>query len=669
MHEVNFLAGGGEMGQRIRELDWNATALGAPVTWPASLRTAVRLMLGTHHPVFIFWGATHLCLYNDSYRRSLGDEKHPAILGTAGVDAWPEIWPIIHPQIELVMAGDGSTWHENQLVPILRHGHIERVYWTYSYSPIHDDNASTGVGGVIVLCNETTEIVLAGERAVQSESRYRALAEHLPGGAVFVVDADLRYVMAAGEALTFAGLTPDHFLGRTLFETLDADISESFEKHYRQALAGHTFELEHRDHGRHFLTRGVPLRDHDGGVYAVLAASYDITARKESEQLLQETDRLRDEFLAVLAHELRNPLAPVRNAAAILQQAAQSAPEIKWCSDVIERQVRRMAYLLDDLMDVARIKQGRLRIQHERVAIATVISSAIESARPMIDAQRHSFTVDVPVADIFVHGDPVRLAQVVANLLDNAAKYTPEGGSVSISALRSPDVSGAVDIQIRDTGIGVREQDRQRIFGLFTQVGPSGSREHGGLGVGLALVSEIVRLHGGSVRLSSAGEHEGSIFTVTLPAFPDAAEATSAGTRHRTQTAADSRFVLIVDDNADAGDSLSMYLTLKGFSTDVARSGREAIQSFGRRRPDIAILDIGMTEMDGYELAGRIRELPGGDGVVLAALTGWGQTRDKQRATDAGFQLHFTKPIDMDELVGVLLEAKFASPARIQEIG
>ena len=909
-----FLVGGGEMGHLIRARDWSATPLGDVTTWSVPLRTAVHLMLNTNHPVFLFWGPEHTCLYNDAYSRSLGSEMHPAILGTPGLEAWRAIWPVIGPQIAQVMTGGGATWHENQLIPIMRNGRLEPIYWTYSYSPISDDDAPNGIGGVLVLVTETTQQVTRAQglerdgarwrslfvqapafmcvldgpdhrfqfanarylelvqhrdvvgRTVaealpeahvqgftalldtvyrtgepytgtgmpihltsddgsarlhyldfvyqpvrddadritgilsigydvtdrmrnaaalrESESRYRVLAERLPGGAVFVVDRALRYVTAAGEAVTASGMSPQDFIGRSLGEVLAPESVAVQEPHYRRALAGEAFEMEHEDHGRYFLTRGAPLRDASGEVTGVLAASYDITTRrvaedrlraatarlegvmaaaeigvwawdvprhaleqdrnlarlyscaegvalrpedlyervhpedraavraafeqalvsghfylreyrvftpergirwlagrgkllrdgqerpallsglvidisdlKALEESLKASDRQKDEFLAILAHELRNPLAPIRNAARILASEPLRPDELDWCRGVIARQVQHMALLLDDLMDVSRITRNRLQLNRQRIVLSQVVHSAVEIAMPAITSRAHRLHLELPDESIAMEADAGRIAQVIANLLNNAAKYSDPGGDITVHAAR---VGAGVEVTVRDTGIGLALEDRERIFDMFAQVDGGGQRAQGGLGIGLALVKGLVELHGGAVRVESEGIGKGSAFSLVLPALAPEPDVPPDDPVLVLRDAGPRLRILIADDNVDAAESLAMLLRLHGHDTRVTHDGREAVDAYVAFRPHIALLDLGMPELSGYEVATRIRQLPEGGRVVLAALTGWGQEENKRRTRDAGFDMHFTKPVDVEELIAAVSAAAVA---------
>ncbi len=358
-------------------------------------------------------------------------------------------------------------------------------------------------------------------------------------------------------------------------------------------------------------------------------------------QALKDADRRKDEFLAVLAHELRNPLAPVRNAIEILRASPATTPQMQWTQDVIDRQVRQLSRLVDDLLDVSRITSGKIELRRERVELGAAVRIALESSRPLIERGAHELTVRLAPEPIRLDADLARLAQVLSNLLNNAAKYTRSGGHIWLTAERSG--TRAV-IRVRDNGIGIKPAMLARIFDMFTQVADSGAHSQGGLGIGLTLVRRLVELHGGTVEARSDGIGRGSEFAVTLPLAggeiandEEAAEPDPGDSRPRR--------ILVVDDNRDAADSLCMLLKWRGHEVRVAYDGLEAVGAAVAFHPDVVLLDIGLPKLSGYEAARRIREA-GGAQSLLVAVTGWGQDEDRRRARDAGFDHHLTKPVD-----------------------
>jgi PAS domain S-box-containing protein len=380
------------------------------------------------------------------------------------------------------------------------------------------------------------------------------------------------------------------------------------------------------------------------------AAQREIASRERAEAALREIDERKDLFLATLAHELRNPLAPIRQAAAISSTSGATETQKRWSHDVISRQVRTMSLLLDDLLDISRVTRGTLELRMEMTDVASVVEAAVETARPAIDAKRHSLTVVLPPEPVVFAADPLRLAQVLANLLTNAAKYTDPGGSIKLHAAGSED---SVTLSVADTGIGLAPDALSRVFTMFSQIKTAQDRSEGGLGIGLALSKGLVDLHGGSIEARSGGAGRGSEFVVSLPR-----RAITAGQRGPQLVISGqrvaSRRVLIADDNRDAADSLAMLMRLEGHEVRVVHDGKQALAGFQELNPEVALLDIGMPELDGYEVARRVRQGTLGRAVILVAVTGWGQESDKARALAAGFNHHFTKPVEPERLLALL---------------
>ena len=376
-------------------------------------------------------------------------------------------------------------------------------------------------------------------------------------------------------------------------------------------------------------------------------------------QLFDE-DRKKDEFLATLAHELRNPLAPIRNAVSYLQIKGPPEPDLQNAREIIERQVRQMTRLVDDLLDISRVTRGKIALQRERVGLNLVLTNAVEASRPVIEAARHDLSVTVPSEPLMVEGDVTRLSQVFGNLLTNAAKYTDPGGQIRVTVRR--EGSDAV-VSVSDTGIGISAEHLPRLFDMFSQVAPALERTQGGLGIGLALVKSLVEMHGGRVEARSPGLGKGSEFLVRLPAVeparpaPAADRPRAAGPHHGRPR----RRILIADDNADAAQSLAMMLRVLGHDVRTAPDGQAAVDLAEAFRPELVLLDIGMPRLNGYDAARHLRLQPWSQNVTLVALTGWGQDEDKRRATEAGFDHHFTKPIAPNALDSLLAELQAAA--------
>ena len=381
------------------------------------------------------------------------------------------------------------------------------------------------------------------------------------------------------------------------------------------------------------------------------AAQAQIARREQAEAALRETDRRKDEFLATLAHELRNPLAPIRQAALISKMPSATEAQKRWSHDVISRQVHHMSLLLDDLLDVSRITRGTLQLRKQATELSSVIDAAVETARPTLDAKRHRLSIELPEQQTYLSADPLRIAQVLSNLLTNAAKYTDPEGLIRLRAQRSAD---GVIIQVSDNGIGIVQEALPRIFQMFSQVKASQERSDGGLGIGLALAKGLVELHGGQIEARSAGMGRGSEFIVRLPGGAASAPRTAGSHAEPQAHAVVNRRVLIADDNQDSAESLAMLLRMEGHEVRVAHDGAEALAAVATFNPELALLDIGMPGLNGYEVAKKIRAATPSSAIILIAVTGWGQHSDKARARAAGFDHHFTKPVEPERLLELL---------------
>jgi PAS domain S-box-containing protein len=396
-----------------------------------------------------------------------------------------------------------------------------------------------------------------------------------------------------------------------------------------------------------------PLRDAIGRVVGASKVARDITERKHVLQVLEQANQQKDNFLAMLAHELRNPLAPIRNSLQLLRMVDPGSEPAEQARAIMERQVDHLVRLVDDLMDVSRITRGKIEVRREAIDLASVVLSAVETSRPAIEAGRHRFTLSLPSEPVAVDADFVRLAQVVANLLNNAAKYTDAGGEISLSALRE---GGEALIRVRDNGIGIAPEVMPRLFEMFAQAEETLSRARGGLGNGHALARTLVELHGGRIEAHSAGRGKGTEFIVRLPAY---GAPSRAGRARRTSQVAEaarrgSRRVLVVDDNVDAARTLEALLRELGHDVAVAHDGRSALAAARESRHEGVLLDLSMPGMDGFEVARALRRQPGFAGVRFAAVTGLGQEGDRRRTREAGFDLHLVKPLSPEDLRRVL---------------
>ncbi|HVL75951.1 MAG TPA: MEDS domain-containing protein [Noviherbaspirillum sp.] len=444
-------------------------------------------------------------------------------------------------------------------------------------------------------------------------------------------------------------LLPEWGYARFIEHVLPEDrerVSTAFQSAIKHGRTWH-FECRIRRHNdgavRWIEAYGRPDPEGSCGerVQRLLGIVVDITERKQMEEALRETDRRKDQFLATLAHELRNPLAPILNGLQLMQSKARFDPELQQLHGMLDRQVRHLARLVDDLLDVSRITTGRIELKRERIELKSVLAGAIEGNQHLIDSLGHAFVVTLPETPIPLDGDGTRLTQVFLNILNNAAKYTPPGGRIELRAER---VDGDVIVRVRDNGMGMQAERIPAMFQMFVQGRPSGEQAQGGLGIGLPLARQLLELHGGSIDAQSDGPGCGSEFTVRLPALPAEAPATPQEAKADAITPASAaRRILVVDDNVDAADSLAAFLEYLGHQVHTRYDGQSALDELETTGADVVILDIGLPDLDGYTVARRMRALQ--PDLILVALTGWGQEQDRRRAEEAGFDLHRTKPV------------------------
>jgi PAS domain S-box-containing protein len=505
----------------------------------------------------------------------------------------------------------------------------------------------------------------------ESEARFRNMADNAPV-MVWVTEPDGTASFLSARWYEFTGQDPAKAVGFGWLEAVHAGDRGAVEQRFITANnVREPYRAEYRLRGkdggyRWVIDAAAPRFAADGRFLGYVGTVLDITDRKlaedalkehvvaqrEAQDALREADRRKDEFLATLAHELRNPLAPIRNAVEIMRLKDTPGSPLARPREIIERQLRQLTRLVDDLLEASRITQGKVQLRRERIDVAGAVHEAVEGARPLIEACAHELTVSLPEAALSVNADPTRLTQVILNLLNNAAKYTPRGGHIWLTVEREGD--DAV-ISVRDTGIGLEQAHLPNIFNMFSQVTPALDRAQGGLGIGLALVRGLVELHAGRVEAHSAGLDKGSEFVVRLPALPPGdASLQDSGAPARAPLAATARRILVVDDNRDAAETLGDLLRHMGHDVHMAHDGLEAVQAAAAFRPSVILLDIGLPKMNGFEAARHIRKQAGGAEVTLIALSGWGQEDDKRRAAEAGFDSHLTKPVDLARLEGAL---------------
>jgi PAS domain S-box-containing protein len=504
-------------------------------------------------------------------------------------------------------------------------------------------------------CWETLERARANRALRESEARYRAIVEATPECVKLVApDGTLLQMNRAGLEMIEGD---ESALGACVYPVVAPEHRAAFRAFNERVCRGEggtlTFDIVGlKGTRRHMETTAVPLPAPAGG-YVQLAVTRDVTAQTRANEALREADRRKDEFLAVLAHELRNPLAPLRNGLEVIRLAGDDPAAVAKARAMMDRQLGHMVRLIDDLLDVSRITRGKMTLRRGRVALADAVGAAVETARPLIDAAGHALTVALPPDPVVLDADLTRLAQVFANLLTNAAKYTPRGGRIALTAERRP---GEVAVAVRDTGVGVPPEHLAGIFDMFSQVDRTLERSAGGLGIGLALVRGLVEMHGGSVAAASDGPGAGSTFTVRLPVADVPAPAAPAGDDGDAEAAAGRR-ILVADDNRDAAASLAALLRLRGNEVRTAHDGAEAVTAAETFRPDAILMDVGMPRLNGYDAARRIRERPWGRGVRIIALTGWGQEADRERSRAAGCDGHLVKPVALADLDALLAGA------------
>jgi len=828
--DVGFLHGGGEMGERMRQLDWATTPLGPTGRWPASLKTAVRTMLAARQPMFIWWGENLITLYNDAYRALAGD-KHPGALAQPASRAWHEVWDELGPRAARAMLDDAGTFDESLLLISERHGFPEETYCTLSLSPLSD--GGDAVGGILgISTDDTARVIRERQLAVLQDLAGRSAAAHtveetcalaaeclhgdahdFPFAAVYLVDHDGARLAATcriavdhaatpavvtladspwplAEALAARAprvvgdlhrrfgavpsgdwLQPPHEavvvpLAATPHDTPSAALVAAlnpyrrFDDGYRAfvelvaarigtAIAraqragpaesgnGHTSEPAvpsydqvvealpvavyacdtqgrvtmfnkaaaallgrapapdeemwsspyrfYRPDGSHVpfdrspmavalregrairgaevvverpdgtrraaLAHPQPIRDISGEVVGAIDVMVDITERRAAESELREADRRRDEFLATLAHELRNPLAPISYGLHVMGLPSTGPEAVARVREMMERQVQHMVRLIDGLLDVSRISRGTIQLRRERVDLGSAALDALETSRPLIQACAHEVSVDMPRDPVFVEGDAIRLVQAVSNLLNNAAKYTPRAGHIRLAVEAA---GGAAVVSVADDGIGIPSAMLSRVFDLFVQLDPSLERVQGGLGIGLTIVRRLVELHGGTVEARSAGPGAGSQFVIRLAPVAGPAPAPGDGRGARERALALCRRILVVDDNHDSALALAMMLRMMGHEAHTAHDGREALETAAATRPHVILLDLGMPRLSGHDTCRRLREQPWAKGITIVALTGWGQDEDRRRSREAGFDHHLVKPVDLVQLARVL---------------
>ena len=573
----------------------------------------------------------------------------------------PDGSPIPHRECWMALALRDATAYNEQEIVIERPDGSRCTVLAYA-NPFPDEWGKP-VGAVNVLVDITDR-----RRAEQARAQLAAIVESSDDA---IVSKDLNGIIqnwnAAAQRLF--GYTAEEAVGRHISLIIPAERADEEDKIIARLRAGervyHFDTVRVRKDGQpvHVSLTISPVRDETGRIVGASKIARDITDRKQAEERvydlmarLKEADSKKDEFLAVLAHELRNPLAPLLNALEILKRGEGNGDVLQQVRSTLERQLGQLARLVDDLLDVNRIARGKLELRKGRVELASVVRQAAEASRPLAERAGHDLSVSLPPEPVYLYADPARLTQVFGNLLNNACKYTEPGGRIRLTAVRQ---GGEAVVSLKDTGLGIPPDKLAGIFEMFTQIERSLERSQGGLGIGLTLVKRLTEMHGGSVRAYSEGPGRGSEFVVRLPVLVEEPKERVPGSAAEQAPVTRLR-ILIVDDNRDATASLAMLLKLTGNETRTAHDGLEAVEAAATFRPDVALLDIGLPKLSGYDVCRRIREQPWGKGMVLIALTGWGLDEDRRLSRDAGFDHHMVKPVDFDALLSLLAELQAA---------
>lgn len=512
------------------------------------------------------------------------------------------------------------------------------------------------IRAIIANFRDVTDRKRAENTLREDEEKFRFIVESATEFAIFTTDLDGRVNGWNSGASRLLGYDETEIIGQDcrIFFTPEDNAEDEPEKEMHDALlqgSGNDEKWHVRKDGSHFWGSGLmmPLRDDAGNTHGYLKIFRDMTREKLAEEALKESDRRKDEFLGMLAHELRNPLSAISNAARLLHMPG-SEHNLQWSQRVIERQSKHLARLLDDLLDISRITQGKIRLVKERLDFAPVIARAVEAVRPLIEQKKHSLTLSMSPGAMSVFGDPTRLEQVLVNLLINAIKYTDEGGRISVTAQGGKEAV----IAVQDTGVGIAPEMLPRIFELFVQVDRSLDRSQGGLGIGLTLARSLVEMHGGKIVAKSDGPGKGSEFTISLPIADEHDRPHEEDDREPSASAREGFRVLVVDDNEDAAISLGRLLTNSGYEVTTAYDGHSAIEAARAECPDAILMDIGLPGIDGHEIARRLRQEGACKESALIAISGYGQEEDRRRSLEAGFDHHFVKPVDYDSLRKVL---------------
>jgi signal transduction histidine kinase len=686
----------------IRAKDWSATGLGAIDSWSDTLRTVVSSVIDNRFEMILLWGPQLLQIYNDAYARLMRD-KHPAYLGRPTQECWPEVWHFNAPIYERVMTQGESVYLEDQPYRLQLDGGERVLSLSICYSPVRGPHGD--ILGVLVTLTDVTRRVQA-EQALARDLKSMTRLNDLVARLVHAQDLDsaLHEVLDAAISLMDADKGNIQLFDarhQTLRIAAQRGFDEGFLRYFsevdgdHESACGRALRLGHRvvipdltseplssplrrvaDETGYRAVQSTPLLGQNGSPMGMLSTHWrqptqpseqalrmlDLYARqaaqfiersriehrlRQTAEELRQASRAKDEFIAMLGHELRNPLAPIQIALHLMEMRGDIASQRERA--IIGRQVHHMTRLIDDLLDVARIIRGHVTLQPVPTELRAMVDKAVETAAPLIEQRRHALSLEVPPTGLKVMADPVRLAQVISNVLINAARYTPPEGQIRVTAVAADD--GEVTLSVIDNGMGISQNDLKRVFEVFTQGRQGLDRSQGGLGLGLTIARTMATMHGGTLTAHSDGPDQGSRFDLTLPLLTtDDEDSPSRAGGQQSAPLGTGQTVLIVDDNEDAAHMLSELLTRWGYAVIVAHDGPSGLDLISDRHVDLALLDIGLPVMDGYELAQAIHAVPRHANTPLVALTGYGQDQDRRRAKDAGFSEHLVKPVDIERL-------------------
>lgn len=632
----------------------------------ATARQRLQTALSASEVGIFDWDIDNGRVYGDAnFARMFG-----IVLDRDGSTAQSTFEPLIHPDDRVARSASVKKTLETGALyeteyRIVNHG---QTRWVLSRGKAERDSSGRAVRFLGVLLDITSQRHAEREQQSMTMELHRLSRVHETilsnmRDFVTVVDREGRFLYANHHLLSVWERTLDEVVGKTRLEL--GYEEEHHEQHMREIAQILATRQPVRGEVAYTAANGqygvydyifAPVMGPDGEVESIVSTSRNITERKRAEETLQEADRQKNAFIAQLAHELRNPLAPIRNASHVFRMSKSAEPDVLWAGDVIDRQIDHLTRLIDDLLDISRISRNKLELRRQRILLHDVVQGAIEISRPAIDQNGHSLSVKLSPEPVYMLADMARLTQVLMNLLINAAKYTKHGGNIELSAARE---GNEAVMRVKDNGIGIEPAMLPRVFEMFFQVDASMERSQGGLGIGLSLVKSVVDLHGGSVEARSDGPGSGSEFIVRIPAI--IATASLAVDAKKTDSNARSgvrRRVLVVDDNRDSAESLAIFLELGGHEVRTASDGIEALDLAENFRPDVLLLDLGMPKLNGYEVCRRIRQQDWGKRVLIIAQTGWGQEDDKRRTREAGFDEHLVKPVDPVQVATLVAEGR-----------